>query len=253
MENRIRDVQNQVALDQRAVMERRRQAEIRAGLYRGPESERSPIPPPLAGLAANARIEAVGVYEGERPRPVSGSAANANAPTRFSAPRVPPSPRAQPAPRPPGTQAPVRPSAPPAIGARTGGTQSPLPDSARPITPEDLARETHRQRPVPTVEVRIRRSDKPIVLVLSSYEAVQWKLTRESGANIVVILLGGYKESSVTGEGESRVLSIGRKYSYDMFGESFRQLDDEVFNWTGRHIDILQGRYRGSSFTVGGL
>jgi hypothetical protein len=216
-QNRARDAQNKLASMERMA--------IPGAQYRLAPGGQSVLPP-LADLAANARIEAVGVYEGGG---------------QWSLPAT-------------ATREPARPSAPRAVGAgHSGGMQPPLPNSARPITPEAIARESRRQRPVPTVEVRIRRSNKPIVLVLSSYEAVLWKLTRESGASIAVILLSGYGDSLVTGEGNSRVITIGRKYAYSMSGSDYSQLNNEVFNWTGRHIDILQGKYRGSSFSVGGL
>jgi hypothetical protein len=215
-QNRARDAQNKLASMERTA--------IPGAQYRLAPGGQSVLPP-LADLAANARIEAVGVYKGGG---------------QWSLPAT-------------GGREPTRPSAPRAVGAGySGGVQPPLPSSARPITPQAIARERRRQKPVPTVEVRIRRSDKPIVLVLSSYEAVLWKLTRESGANIALILLGGYEESSVTGEGNSRVITIGRKYAYSMSGSDYSQLNTEVFNWTGRRIDILQGRYEGSSFIVGG-
>ncbi len=48
----------------------------------------------------------------------------------------------------------------------------------------------------------------PILLVLSSYEAVTWNLNVLPGARLKAILLGGYKTSTVTGAGNTRIVSI---------------------------------------------
>lgn len=102
------------------------------------------------------------------------------------------------------------------------------------------------------VEVRIRRSDKPLVLVLSSYEAVRWQLVTEPGARLAGIFVSGYKQSSVVGAGSTRVVSMGQKFAYAMNGKEFRDLDDDFYRLTGRHISLLQGRYEGNAFSVGG-
>lgn len=106
--------------------------------------------------------------------------------------------------------------------------------------------------PLPTVEVRVRRSDKALTLVLSSYEAVRWLIITEPGVRLAGVFVSGYKQSSVIGAAPTRVITMGQKFAYSMNGKEFRELDEEFQRLTGRRISLLQGRYEGSSFSVGG-
>ncbi|RVT51544.1 hypothetical protein [Rubrivivax albus] len=101
------------------------------------------------------------------------------------------------------------------------------------------------------VEVRVRRSSKPIALVLSSYEPVQWVVVLEPGARLAAVLLSGYHESTVKGASTAPVYQIGRTYAYSMGGGGYAALQHEVVRWTGKPISAFQGRYDGSRFTVG--
>lgn len=102
------------------------------------------------------------------------------------------------------------------------------------------------------VEVNIRRSSKPIVLVLSAYEPVQWKLKLAPGAQLSTVLVSGYYPSQVTGAGGARTVIIGRDYAYKLGSTEYNRLNQQVMMWTGRTIDVFQGLYEGSSFSVGG-
>lgn len=103
------------------------------------------------------------------------------------------------------------------------------------------------------ITVTLRRSAKPVVLVLSSYEAVDWRLIVGSGVQLKAVLLAGYKESTVTGAGSVRVVTIGSMHAYELGSGGYAQLQREVIRWTGRPIDAFQGKYAGSLFMVGGL
>lgn len=102
------------------------------------------------------------------------------------------------------------------------------------------------------VTVTVRRSPQPLVLVLTSYEPVQWQLKLEPGARLGAVLVGGYYDSNVLGAGEARVLKIGRHYAYQQEGAEFAALQREVARWAGRPMSLFQTNYRGNSFTVGG-
>ncbi|OGB23825.1 MAG: hypothetical protein A3I66_20745 [Burkholderiales bacterium RIFCSPLOWO2_02_FULL_57_36] len=102
------------------------------------------------------------------------------------------------------------------------------------------------------VEVRIRRSPKPVVLVLSSYEPVRWNLVSEPGVRIAAVLLSGYHQSQVVGAGTARVVTLGRSYAYQNGTPQYRALENEVTMFIGKRINLFQGRYEGSSFSVGG-
>lgn len=102
------------------------------------------------------------------------------------------------------------------------------------------------------VVVTVRRSARPLVLVLCSYEPVQWHLKLEPGARLSAVLVGGYHDSVVLGAGDARVLKIGRIYAYQQQGAEFITLQREVARWAGRPISLFQSAYAGTSYTVGG-
>lgn len=102
------------------------------------------------------------------------------------------------------------------------------------------------------VEVRIKRSSKPIVLVLSSYESVRWMLISEPGARLAAVLVSGYYPSQVVGAGSARVVMTGSSYAYKMESPEYRNLNLDALKWTGKSIGLFQGRYAGGSFNVGG-
>jgi len=104
----------------------------------------------------------------------------------------------------------------------------------------------------PFIQVRVRPSSKPIVLVLSSYEAVRWVLIPERGARIGVVLLAGYESSDVIGAGQARTIRLGRNYAYERGSASYAQLDGSVYKFLGKRIGTFQGRYEGEDFSVGG-
>ncbi|OYU26357.1 MAG: hypothetical protein CFE41_16495 [Burkholderiales bacterium PBB2] len=102
------------------------------------------------------------------------------------------------------------------------------------------------------VSVTVRRSGRPVVLVLSSYESVQWNIKLEPGAKLAAVLVGGYEESTVLGAGDVRVVKIGRIFAYSREGPEFLALQREVARWVGKPISLFQSGYHGSSYTVGG-
>jgi hypothetical protein len=101
------------------------------------------------------------------------------------------------------------------------------------------------------ITVVLRRSPKPIVLVLSSYEAIDWMVSIGPGAQLKAVLVASHTESTVHGAGAVRIVNIGSFYAYDR-GSNFTQLQQEVVRWTGKTIDTFQGKYQGTTFLVGG-
>lgn len=100
--------------------------------------------------------------------------------------------------------------------------------------------------------VRVRRSAQPIVLVLSSYEPVDWRLAVESGTDLAAVLVSGNVESSVSGAGSTRITRIGDAYAYEQSGSRMSALQLQVELWVGKRIDVFHGAYKASTFTVGG-
>jgi len=106
--------------------------------------------------------------------------------------------------------------------------------------------------PIRNVRVRARASSRPMVLVLASYEPVNWIVTN-SGARIAAVLLSGYHASNVTGVGNAAVLRIGREYAYEPNTDGYVRLRKAVAQYAGeREVRSFQGTYTGADFTVGG-
>jgi hypothetical protein len=102
-----------------------------------------------------------------------------------------------------------------------------------------------------TVVVSVGRSAQPMILVLSSYEPVQWVLRLQPGAKLGAVLTGGYYPQEVIGAGDARVYKMGRYYAYKRGESNYFALDAEVARWTGKPIGVFQGEYSGTSFSVG--
>ncbi len=103
------------------------------------------------------------------------------------------------------------------------------------------------------VEVIVRRTTRPLALVLTSYEPVNWRITLMPGAELAAVLVSGYYESRVTGAGDARVVNMGRNYAYERNAAGYADLQRDVTQWVGRPMSSFQGRYKGGSFTVGGM
>jgi hypothetical protein len=103
------------------------------------------------------------------------------------------------------------------------------------------------------VEVRVRRSTRPVILVLSSYEPVRWMVITESGARVAAVLVSGYYPSQVVGAGSARIIVSGSAYAYKQDSAEFQALNRDVARMLGKGIGLFQGRYEGGPFSVGGI
>ncbi len=102
------------------------------------------------------------------------------------------------------------------------------------------------------VRVVVRPSARPVVLVLSSYEPVNW-IVVNAGAQISAVLLSGYHPSAVTGIGTPPVLRIGSAYANSVDSAEYANLCQAVTRYTGqRELRSFQGSYSGADFSVGG-
>lgn len=103
-----------------------------------------------------------------------------------------------------------------------------------------------------SVRVDVATSSRPVVLVLASYETVEWSVVNR-GTRIAAVLLSGYEPSTVSGVGNARVLRIGPAYAYSSAGPDYLRLREAVARYTGElEIRSFQGAYAGSTFSVGG-
>ena len=99
------------------------------------------------------------------------------------------------------------------------------------------------------VRISVPPSSTPLVLVLSSYESVQW-LVQNTGRPISAVLLSGYSPSTVLGTGDAPVLRIGSTYAYQLGSENYTQLKQEIARYVPNRIDSFQGQYRGAEFSI---
>lgn len=105
------------------------------------------------------------------------------------------------------------------------------------------------------IDVYVKKSDKPTVLILSGSLPIRWNLSKEPGANLAAVIATGTQMSQVFGAGDTKVmLTKGNKYyPYERNSPAYTTLNDEVVMWTGRPIDRFQGSYSGSLFIVGNI
>ncbi|MBO9716710.1 MAG: hypothetical protein J7507_07835 [Pseudoxanthomonas sp.] len=102
-----------------------------------------------------------------------------------------------------------------------------------------------------TVQVLVKRG-KPVILVLTSYEPVNWIIKPDPGAKVAAVLQGGYYASQVYGAGDARIINLGQVYAYRRDRDDFTRLDAEVRQRSGKPVGRFQGSYRGGFFRVGG-
>jgi len=100
------------------------------------------------------------------------------------------------------------------------------------------------------VYVNIKRSNRPIVLMLSSYEPVRWMIGQESGAKVLAIIVSGYYLSEVYGVGSARLEITKGSYAYEINSPGYNQLNLDAILWAGKNISRFQGAYEGASFVI---
>lgn len=101
-----------------------------------------------------------------------------------------------------------------------------------------------------TVSVHVAPGSTPLVLVLSSYESVNWMI-RPNGRKITAILLSSYVPSKVYGHGNTPLVRIAFTHSaYKMDSEGYNTLRREVARYVGGATPVFQGTYSGQEFQV---
>lgn len=99
------------------------------------------------------------------------------------------------------------------------------------------------------IRVKVLPGNTPLVLVLSSYESVQWQI--EKGNRVIqAILLSGYTPSTVTGHGAIEVARIGTESAYTPSSPGFAKLKEDVERITKRPLKYFQGLYHGTEFEI---
>jgi outer membrane protein assembly factor BamB len=98
------------------------------------------------------------------------------------------------------------------------------------------------------VRVKIAASRVPLVLVLSNYESVEWRVQNE-GRPIAAVLVSGYEPATVTGV-QGKTIVIGRTHAYKMTGAEFPQLRAEIARYVPNSVRLFQGTYAGAEFSI---
>jgi hypothetical protein len=104
---------------------------------------------------------------------------------------------------------------------------------------------------VAPVRVRVSRGSRPLVLVLSSHHAVDWRLEVERGALVEAVMLAGARESTVRGAGDFLVTAIGGCYAFRPGSPGFRHLEEEVLRCTRPAVGSFRSESSPGDFTVG--
>ncbi|WP_413167321.1 hypothetical protein ACL6C3_11585 [Capilliphycus salinus ALCB114379] len=115
--------------------------------------------------------------------------------------------------------------------------------------------------PMGEAQVRVTRQGKPMILALSSYEPVNWKIDIAPGVKIEKIIVNGYHDQKVTGVSGVPI----EEYSYK---ETGKFLGDFLYDWnsannqgtgglvsqlnqlTETELTSFQGCYRGTQFEI---
>ena len=109
-------------------------------------------------------------------------------------------------------------------------------------------------------KVQVTYSGAPIILVLTSYEPVEWHIEASPDVQIDQVIVSGYYEQRVKGLPdsvpvweESRDNGGQAFYSYKRSDGSFRKAVNRLHELTGRGVLTFQGTYRypGTPFVVG--
>jgi hypothetical protein len=100
------------------------------------------------------------------------------------------------------------------------------------------------------VQVLVRKADRPLVLVLSSHQSVEWHLSRAPGALVLAVLLSGFGSSTVLGVDPGTVHRIGGYYAFRRGSAAYRHLESEVLRCAGRTIEDFRSAYAESSIEI---
>lgn len=100
--------------------------------------------------------------------------------------------------------------------------------------------------------VHIGQSDRPLVLVLSSHQPLEWTLDVGSSTRVVLVLMSGNEASYVANAGTLRSVVIGSPSVSARDSLDYDELNRVLTRLIGKQMSAFEGSYRGSSFRVGG-
>ena len=109
------------------------------------------------------------------------------------------------------------------------------------------------------VDVEVRPTARPVVLALSSYFSVLWRVKLAKGAQVKAVIIDGYFEQEI--EGIPPGIPVAYRayfpdrprafyWGYDRDSVECKELLKALTTTTGRPVSTFQGEYSGSSFVV---
>jgi RNA polymerase sigma factor (sigma-70 family) len=114
------------------------------------------------------------------------------------------------------------------------------------------------------VTVHVRRTPRPIVVALTAYHSVVWKLQLDDGARVTAVLLSGYYDQDI--DGVPADVPLVRRHGFPMPADGFwvngsatddsRQYDDMVRKLsalTGLPLATFQGEREKTSLVIDGV
>ena len=101
-----------------------------------------------------------------------------------------------------------------------------------------------------TVRINVAAGSTPLVLALASYEPVTWVINNSNGRKIHAVLVSGYSESTVVGQGNAQVLKIGNTFAYKLDSPEYKKLKQDIARYVANPVQVFQGGYTGREFLV---
>ena len=127
---------------------------------------------------------------------------------------------------------------------------------------ESHSKHSGNHHPTGTINVKIERKNKPIILALSSYEPVEWNVILAPGVVVEKIILNGYHDQSVVGVSQIPVEEFSYEETGNYLGLVYRWDDgdprgaknysllpslEQLFD---TKLTSFQGCYRGTNFVI---
>jgi hypothetical protein len=100
-----------------------------------------------------------------------------------------------------------------------------------------------------SVVVNVAPGKDPLVLVLTSYEKVNWMI-HAGTRKITAVLLSSNKPSNVYGQGTADVAHIGTRNVYKVDSPEFQELRRDIARYVGPGKLEFQGAYEATRFQV---
>ncbi len=107
--------------------------------------------------------------------------------------------------------------------------------------------------------LKVNKTERPIVLILSSCNTVDWKVSKDSGSRLLGVLQQiryvSSRPSFVTLDNReystSSMARLGNTCIFKRDSPEYKNLEKEVYAWTGKFIEKFQSADKGVSFSVG--